>query len=241
MNKSQLKTGCVADTYLNVKELQRWFAGCMGCVLVFIGALFSDDASAYVLMPANVVDGYSNFSYSETDAVATFKVTIAFNQVYGNMGAYTYFGRGIVVFAYYGNGVAQSGSVVSTVTMDGVRAAASTSMYNYVLYQNRTASAGFWMFDGAQTVDVMITVLKSKIASWPAVSVLAANATTTDTLGDVSGAAYIGPSTAGGNCTVVVDPEIPPCRKPKNNHDRAGLGFRRIAKGQRNNSGLACN
>ena len=181
----------------------------LGLYFVFVGALFSGEVSAYNLSVSNLSSGYSNCSYSETDTVATFKLTIEFKTISGHLDGSRFNSRGIMLYTYNEHGVLQaSGAVASTMTLNGVGYTATYPGNDYVIYHGRNASSQ-WTNYNPMTANVVFTVLKSKISLWPAIGVRAANYTDKEDVAEISGVAYIGPSTTG-NCTVVVNPELPP-------------------------------
>ena len=183
----------------------------LGFFLIFMGVLVSGKASAYVLVLSDVSSGYSNCSYTETDTVATFNLTIQFKSIDGRLGGARFNSRGIMLYTYDENGaLLNSGSVASTMTLNGVSYTAiyQDALGKYVMYNGR-AAASQWTTTTAMTANVTFTVLKSKIAAWPAVGVRAGNFTDKDDVGEITGLAYIGPSSTG-NCSVLTNPENPP-------------------------------
>lgn len=210
INPSPLNRSTVANKCSRTQDLKTRPVVYLGAFLVFVGALFSSDASAYYLVLSNLSSGYTNCSYSETSTVATFRVTIGFRAAAGNLGGKTFRSRGILLYSYNRNGVLQSSSdVASTLTLNGVSYMTTYWGDGYVMYQGVNAGSQ-WNISTPLTANIILTVLKSKIAEWPAVGVRAGNYTDDNDVGELSGVAYIGPSTTGGKCTIVENPELPP-------------------------------
>lgn len=206
--KSQLNSAVVVGNVSRLKAFKKIIINYCSALFIVSVALFSGEASAVVLRLANLSYSYSNCSYTSTsDTVATFKVTIAYKDASGYTGGKTFLSRGILLYAYDGNGVPQGSSLISTnMTLNGAPYSGAYSGDGYTMYYGVSK----WVSPGPITADISFTVLKSKIASWPAVGVRAGNYTTWDDIAESTGLVSIGPSTTGGACKVFVDPELPP-------------------------------
>lgn len=201
----------IVGDFSRAKALSKWLVRSFSCFVVLVGVLFSVEVSAaYSLVYSNVASGYSNCRYSETDTVATFQVRINFNTAYNNIGnAPGFWSRGVLLYTYDENGnINPSSNIASTVTMDNFSYGGVYPGENYAMYYAKNNT--YWSKQEPFAAEVKVTVLKSKIASWPAIGVRAGNYTDRADVADVSGLAYIGPSTTGSNCTLLVNPEAPP-------------------------------
>lgn len=211
MMNSQFNSTFFTGNFLRIKVSRQKITNCFSCLLVASMALFSGEATAWNLRYANLSDGYSNCSYTDTsDTVATFKVTIKYKTSVGNTGPYDFISRGIMLYSYNGNGILQgSSNLASGMKLNGFSYQSIYGGVGYSMYYNGAPTASPWRNREAMTADIEFTVLKSRIAAWPAVGVRAGNYTYGDDVGETTGLAYIGPSTTG-NCTVLVNPESPP-------------------------------
>ena len=184
-------------------------------LLVVSMALFSGGASAaYNLILSDLSSGYSNCSYTDTsETYATFNLTIQYKSTPGHLGGRNFWSRGVMLYTYDANGVLQeSSAVASSMRLDNVGYSFFYEGNGYTMYQGQN-SGGSWTSPYAMTANVSFSVLKSKIAAWPAVGVRAGNYTNMNDVGEVAGVAYIGPKSKG-SCTVVVDPDFPPPAVP---------------------------
>ena len=201
----------VADNAMRVKVIKNRPISYLGVFLFASIALCSGKASALTM--SDLSTGYGNCSYSETETVATFNLTIYFKEAAGHLGVKaTFTSRGVMLFTYDDKGVPQNdfvNVVASSMTLNGIPYfTTATTPGRYSMYHGiRTTSE--WNKSSAMTANITITVLKSKIASWPAVGVQAGNFTSSGDVAEVNGLAYIGPSSTG-NCSVFLNPELPP-------------------------------
>ena len=209
---SQFNSAIVTGNILRRKVLKKRVINCFGSLFVVSMALFSGAASAAVLRLANLSYGYSNCSYTSTsDTVATFKVTIGFRGASGYTGNSNFQSRGILLYTYNGNGVLQASSALTTdMTLNGYNYSAVYPGVGYMMYHGSSNPITPWRNAESMSADISFTVLKSKIASWPAVGIRAGNFTYGDDVGESTGLAYIGPSTTGSTCKTFANPELPP-------------------------------
>lgn len=210
MMNSQFNSTFFTGNFLRIKVSRQKITNCFSCLLVASMALFSGEATAFNLRYANLSDGYSNCSYTDTsDTVATFKVTIKYKASVGNTGPFNFLSRGILLYSYNGNGILQSSAALaSDMKLNGYSYQGAFAGVGYTMYYSNVVGSP-WVNSQAMTADIEFTILKSRIAAWPAVGVRAGNFTDGDDVGETTGLAYIGPSTTG-NCTVLVNPESPP-------------------------------
>ena len=104
--------------------------------------------------------------------------------------------------------LSKSSDLASTLTLNGISFSKTYSIDDYTMYNGAT---GDWKNSKALVADIQFTVLKSKIASWPAVGVRAGSYTLSSDILNKTGIAYIGPSTDGSNkCTILLQPGSPP-------------------------------
>ncbi|PQP16281.1 hypothetical protein C5615_20045 [Burkholderia cepacia] len=79
----------------------------------------------------------------------------------------------------------------------------------YVMYYGSSFNGKKkWLFKTEATADVEVVLDNKYFRDWPAVSIRAGNYTSRDDVGEITGAAYVGPGT-NGTCQVV-DPVKPP-------------------------------
>lgn len=205
MNMMRFSGAITTVNHLHAKKLNAGGAKFLGCILFFVALFFSAEAPALSFVDT-VSSGYSSCSYTETDTVATFKLKIHYAAASTNLEFYS---RGVVLYSYDGNGVlSKSSNLASTLTLNGVSFGNSYQYEDYTMYYGTT---GDWKNSKALIADIQFTVLKSKIASWPAVGVRAGTFTLSFDILDKTGLAYIGPSTDGSNkCTTLLQPGSPP-------------------------------
>lgn len=170
-------------------------------------------ASAQTVWESRITTGYGNCTYSETDTEAVFSVVIKFGNAKTGLLNAIFSSRGVALYTYDGNGVLQSsGDIVSGLTLGAQasnRVRVSDAFNKYTVYYGANAGAP-WNVTNPIDATAKITILKSKLGSWPAVSVRAVTVAGIVDVLDSFGMAYIGPSTSGGNCTVLSNPEAPP-------------------------------
>ena len=210
INNVRIRTG-VAGHCSRVKVLKNRAVN-YGWGLVIGSVLVSVDASAAIPL-ADVSSAYRNCTYIENNGAAIIGLTIDFNAAAGNTANGTFSTRGVMIYAYDENGVLKnSAPLASFLQINDVSATSYFLGEDYVVY-NGTGGPGagnLWWNHYAFTANVVFYVALSKIAAWPAVAVRASNYTYGGAVGEVKGVAYIGPSTKGGNCSIIVDPELPP-------------------------------
>lgn len=200
---------------------RRWAQLVLGLWLL----MQSVTANAWVVNFSNVSSGYSQCSWTDNgDGNVTVGVTIAFNTTAGNLGIDTRFlSRAVMIYLYDKTGVLQSSSLAATsVTLNGVKSNSGAQPGNYAIYLGSlTNIAGSvapppipWGSSLPFSAVVTATIPKAKLANWLAVSIRAANFTSGNDVGEITGAAYISPTNTGGGCTKITDPTVNPPPPP---------------------------
>lgn len=174
-------------------------------------ALISCEAHAIVLRLDDLSNSYSSCHFQDNgNGTSTLSTVIDYKTTTGHTAGWSFISRGILLYTYDKNGVAQNTSPVKTVTLNGVR---STIVYSgsgyHIYYMYPTAPP--WNTRDPVVVSVELTVSNSIIAAWPALSIRAGNYTSVDDVAEIKGAAYITKDrTNGGSCIVITDPSKPP-------------------------------
>lgn len=198
------------------KMSKRWSASFLGYCLFAIIALYSSGASAADPALVHVSSAYFNCSYEDTSKdYVTMKLSIAFNAVNTHTtNDKPFLSRGIVIYTYDGNGVLQnSNGVVSYVRFNDMNNTGSHEGNGYLMFTGvgtNNVLNDTWVGRLNLFANIYLVVYKSKISGWPAVAVRSANFTSGGDFLQVTGAAYIGPETKGGNCSQISTPETPP-------------------------------
>ncbi|VWC35249.1 hypothetical protein BLA13014_06510 [Burkholderia aenigmatica] len=188
-------------------------------VLLLLLLMRSACASAWVLETGPVSNGYSQCSWTDNgNGTVTLGVTIGFNQASskdvatsGNGGNAFFYSRGIQIYLYDKNGNIQSSSLAaSSVTMNGVKHGTAAQPGNYTIYTNLDQAP--WTDGRPFTANVTVTISKTRIGDWLGVSIRAANYTSGNDVGEITGAAYVTTDRTGG-CTYL-DPTVKPPPPP---------------------------
>ncbi|MDX9668000.1 hypothetical protein QMK50_23915 [Pseudomonas sp. P5_152] len=176
-------------------------------LLLIATALTSTNTLALKLNLADVSSGYSNCEVRQSSLDATFYTTIKYNHAKGRTGPHRFVSRALLVYLYDANGNPNN-VLVKRVSLNDVPTNGGDAG-DYKIYYN-LSNVFPWMDEEAVIARAAVTVEKSKLAQWPAISIRAGNYTTSDDVGDTTGSAYISLNGNNSNCKLITDPTLPP-------------------------------
>ncbi|MXN76215.1 hypothetical protein GR157_15890 [Burkholderia sp. 4701] len=185
-----------------------------GAALLWLASwAFASPAQAFVLELKSVINGYRACGVRDNgDGTSTLNFSVDFKTgVSSSNGAFQT--RGFMIYTYDKNGkLRPSSAVARNVWLNGVKNASMYSGADYVMYHGVSNSAPYeqWKIRDSFVANVEVLISNSLISDWPAVSVRAGSYTTSNDVGEITGAAYFSRyNSVGGNCQVV-DPVVPP-------------------------------
>ncbi|PFH19509.1 hypothetical protein [Burkholderia sp. JKS000303] len=185
-----------------------------GFVFIVLISMFSVRAHALAsLILESMSTGYSSCSWTDNgDGTSTLGLTISFKEAKGHTAGNIFRTRGLLVYTYKEGGVLNpSEKIVHVATMNGERALSNYTGTQYVMYHHWQSSFKTpWENEEPMVAYVTVKISNSTITDWPAIGIRAGNYTTGDDVGEISGVAYIRQGENQGNCSIVVDPGVPP-------------------------------
>lgn len=208
-------------------ERKRWIAFTVPMLAFFVAG---HAYASYELGEFDVSDRYHSCSWTDNgNGTSTLRVSIDFKPSAGRTLGQVFLSRGILVYAYDGNGrMLESSDVAQAVFMGSVRHSIVSPGRGYVMYNGYIVGSGLnppdyseWGVTRAFTARVTVIVDNAKIEHWPALSIRAGNYASKLAPGAIpgshygydvaesKGAAYLARYGGSGSCNLV-NPITPP-------------------------------